>query len=115
MAVSFFEIFNMVCEAAVEEQAGWKVNERIYNNIKADCAVVSLAVSIDEHNGDGMLEYGCCNFVIEGCSDHPIYSVFRHTTRFGFCKETEAADEYGEELEDTLVLRLEYGGLFAIE
>lgn len=125
MAVSFIEIFNMVCEAAVEEHAGWKVNERIYNNIKADCAVmnelvepleiVSLAVSIDEHNGDGMLEYGCCNFVIERCSDHPIYSVFRHTTRFGFCKETEAADEYGEELEDTLVLRLEYGGLFAIE
>ena len=29
--VSFFEIFNMVCEAAVEEHAGWKVNERIYN------------------------------------------------------------------------------------
>ena len=44
MAVSFFEIFNMVCEAVVEEHAGWKVDETIYNNIKADCAVMNELV-----------------------------------------------------------------------
>ena len=124
MAINFFEIFNMVCETAAEGHRNWKVNERVYNNIKADCAVmnelvepleiVSLAASVDEHNGDGMLEYGCCNFIIERCADHPIYNAFRHTTRFGFCKETEDFDEHNEELVDILLLRLEYGGLFEI-
>lgn len=122
MAISFFDIFNLVFEMTLEEFPDWKLNEHVYDDIQNDCEVMdslreqieiqSLSVSIDENNGDSLLEFGCAYFVIENCKEHPLFTVFSHTARFGFFKESEIADELDAELDDNLILRLEYSGLF---